>query len=55
MKEMFISQAIPIDEKVGLYKVILEKGISLHVKVTGRSMSPYLRGGRDIDHTKSEA
>ena len=48
MKETFISQAIPIDEKVGLYEDILEKGISLHVKVTGRSMSPYLRGGETL-------
>jgi len=45
MKETFISQAIPIDEKVGLYEDILERGISLHVKVTGRSMYPYLTGG----------
>ena len=48
MKETFISQAIPIDEKLGLYENILEKGISLRVKVTGRSMSPYLRGGETL-------
>jgi signal peptidase I len=48
MKETFISQAIPIDEKVGLYEDILKKGISLHVKVTGRSMSPYLKGGETL-------
>ena len=48
MRETFISQAITIDEKVGLYEDILEKGISLHVKVTGRSMSPYLKGGETL-------
>ena len=45
MKETIISQAIPINEKVGLYEELLEKGISLQVKATGRSMSPYLTGG----------
>ena len=48
MKETFISKAIPVDEKVGLYEDILEKGISLHVKATGRSMSPYLKGGETL-------
>ena len=48
MKETFISQAIPIDAKLGFYEDILEKGISLHVRVTGRSMSPYLRGGETL-------
>lgn len=55
MKETFISQAIPIDEKIGLYEDILEKGISLHVKVTGRSMSPYLKGGETLTIRKVQA
>jgi signal peptidase I len=48
MKETIISQAIPINEKVGLYEELLEKGISLQVKATGRSMSPYLKGGETL-------
>jgi signal peptidase I len=32
-------------EKLGLFEGILNDGISLRVKVTGRSMTPFLRGG----------
>jgi len=32
-------------EKLGLFEDILNDGISLRVKVTGRSMAPFLRGG----------
>ena len=31
--------------KLGLFEDILNDGISLRVKVTGRSMAPFLRGG----------
>lgn len=39
------SLTISEPEKLGLFEDILNDGISLRVKVTGRSMAPFLRGG----------
>ena len=38
----------PGPEIIGLFKDILGRGVSLRVRVTGRSMAPFLRGGEIV-------
>ena len=49
---MAISGAVPIEEPTGeataLFEDILRRGTSLRVKVTGRSMTPFLKGGEIV-------
>jgi len=42
-------------EKLVLFEDILNDGISLRVKVTGRSMAPFLRGGELLTIKKADA
>ena len=45
--------AYPIHDKIGVFEDILNKGLILRVKVTGKSMTPFLKGGEVLTIKKA--
>lgn len=52
-KDLIMLDELTNNNKIALYQDILEKGIDLRLKVTGRSMAPFLTGGEILTVKKA--